>query len=181
MVRSELTTCRINNFRFDSAMAEKLHSIPVLATKARPGCDLTISYGCTAVMPPETEKKKKKRSLVPVLTFLFVVSYSLMTVLIIEQGSAIQSQHNLIQVLMRDSTELWSGKGKALSDRAAHAQGPAIKQQTPAVQAPGHAPAAQGQKHRSQNPADKAVTPGIELPPAPASDLVDRRRSLSTI
>jgi hypothetical protein len=186
MLQGTATHFRINSFWFSPPMAEKLHSTPVVAAKARPGCDLTISYGCTAVMPVEA-KRKKKHSLLPVLTFLFVVSYGLMTVLIVEQGSAIQSQHNLIQVLMRDSTELWAAKGKAIGDqRAAHAQPPAGKESVPQAQAPSNAPSGQvpltkAPKHHAQNPAGKAVKPRIEVPPAPASDLVDRRRSLSTI
>ena len=44
-------------------------------------------------MPIELQKievPKKKRSLLPLLTVLFLFSYGLMTVLIVEQGSAIQ-------------------------------------------------------------------------------------------
>ena len=140
---------------------------------------------------------KKKRSLLPLLTVLFLLSYGLMTVLIMEQGSTIQSQRNLIQVLLRDSTELWAAKGKAIGDQqVAHAQAEAKTHgqasstqaeapsvQTPSSQAPAnHAPSTQGvPQHRSQDHADKVAKPDTQLPPVPASDLVDRRRSLSTI
>ena len=43
---------------------------------------------------------KKKRSLLPLLTVVFLLSYGLMTMLIVEQGSVIQSQRNLIKILM---------------------------------------------------------------------------------
>lgn len=143
---------------------------------------------------------KKKRSLLPLLTVLFLFSYGLMTVLIVEQGSAIQAQRNLIKVLMRDSTELWAAKGKALGDQqmaqaqekiranAPSTQTPSTQAQTPSSQVPAtqipsnQAPSTQATpQHRSQSHAGKFAKPSTEVPPVPASDLVDRRRALSTI
>src|SRR5258708_6955076 len=133
---------------------------------------------------------KKKRSLLPLLTVLFLFSYGLMTVLIVEQGSAIQAQRNLITILMRDSTELWAAKGKAISDQQvaqadaktrAHtpsAQAQAPSSQTPSTQTPSTQAAPQ---HHSQSRAGKIAKPDTQLPPVPASDLVDGRRALSTI
>ncbi|MGA7472565.1 MAG: hypothetical protein WBW60_07530 [Candidatus Sulfotelmatobacter sp.] len=46
---------------------------------------------------------KKKGSLLPLLTVVFLISYGLMTVLIVEQNEAIQSQQSLIQILLGDS------------------------------------------------------------------------------
>ena len=145
---------------------------------------------------------KKKHSLLPLLTVLFIFSYGLMTVLIVEQGSAIQAQRNLIKVLMRDSTELWAAKGKAIGDQQmAQAQAkenirgntpspqtPSTQAQTPSSQVPAtqipstQAPSTQvTPQHRSQSHAGKIAKPNVEVPPVPASDLVDRRRALSTI
>ncbi len=136
------------------------------------------------------------------LTVLFLFSYGLMTVLIVEQGSAIQAQRNLIKILMRDSTELWAAKGKALGDQQmaqaeAKARGSSTQAQAPSVhtpssQVPSQAPSTQAPstqapstqaapQHRSQSHAGKLAKPDTELPPVPASDLVDRRRALSTI
>lgn len=152
-----------------------------LPPEARLGDDLTISYGYTAVMPTATAKKKK-RSLMPLLVVVFSISYALMTMLIVEQGSAIQSQHNLITVLMRDSRELWASKGKAIEDKQAqvraHEQAPVVKE--PARQAPAGNAAAPTAKHHTQSQA-KAAKPDVGVPPAPAADLLDRRRSLTTI
>jgi hypothetical protein len=126
---------------------------------------------------------KKKRTLLPLLTVLFVFSYGLMTVLIVEQGSVIQSQGNLIKVLLRDSTELWAAKGKAIVDGQAarsqaqnHAQNPST--QAPSTQAPSNQAVPQ---QRSQNQAGKVTKPGPQVPPVPASELADQRRSLRTI
>jgi hypothetical protein len=126
---------------------------------------------------PVAVSNTEKRSLLPVLTILFLFSYGLMTVLIVEQGSVIQSQRNLIKVLTRDSTELWMGKGKAIGD-----------QQTARSQAQSRAQAPSSQVPSSQAPSSRVVPQrhaqsrtGKVLPPVPASDLVDRRRALTSI
>jgi hypothetical protein len=136
---------------------------------------LTTLFGSTSVIPVAVSKEK--RGLLPVLTILFLFSYGLMTVLIVEQGSVIQSQRNLIKVLTRDSTELWMGKGKAIGD-----------QQTARSQAQSRAQAPSSQVPSSQAPLSRVVPQrhaqsrtGKVLPPVPASDLVDRRRALTSI
>ena len=65
---------------------------------------------------------KKKRTLLPLLTVVFLFSYGLMTLLIVEQNTTIQAQKNLIQVLFGDSKELWAIKGKVLTDKSARDQ-----------------------------------------------------------
>jgi len=154
---------------------------------------LNTFFGYTAVMP--IAAPKKKRSLLPLLTVLFLFSYGLMTALIVEQGSAIQAQRNLITILMRDSTELWAAKVKPISDQQvaqadaktrAHtpsAQAQAPSSQTPSTQTPStQAPSTQAApQHHSQSRAGKIAKPDTQLPAVPASDLVDRRRALSTI
>jgi hypothetical protein len=137
-------------------------------------------------MPIEIQKievPKKKRTLLPLLTVVFLLSYGLMTMLIVEQGSVIQSQHNLIKILMRDSAELWGMRGKALVDQQTartqaqgHAQAPSA--QTPSTQTPSTQAAPQ---HRSQRHAGRIAKPQTQLPPVPASDLLDQRRVLRTI
>jgi hypothetical protein len=121
---------------------------------------------------------KKKRSLLPVLTVLFLVSYALMTMLIVEQGSTIQSQSNLIKTLMPDSTALWDSKAKAIGERQkgktrGHADPSA---QNPSTQSPSTQAAP-----RSQSQAGKNGKLGHQLPPVPASDLFDPRRAVHTI
>jgi hypothetical protein len=111
-----------------------------------------------------------------------------MTVLIVEQGAAIQAQRNLIKVLMRDSTELWAAKGKAIGDKQmakmqGENQAQAPSSQTPSTQGSStEAPSTQAvPQHRSQSRAGKVAKPETQLPPVPASDLVDQRRALRTI
>ncbi len=139
---------------------------------------------------------KKKLTLLPLLTVLFVFSYGLMTVLIIEQGSVIQTQRNLIKVLGRDSTELWSARGKAIGDQQTaqtpgSAQAPSTRKptpdqapssQVPSFKAPStQAPSTQVPQRRSPSRTGKIAKPYPQLPPMPASDLSDRRRALNTI
>ena len=50
--------------------------------------------------------------MLPILTVLFLLSYGLMTLLIVEQGSTIQSQRAMIQLLLGDSSELFAMKAK---------------------------------------------------------------------
>ena len=130
-----------------------------------------------------------------------MASYGLMTLLIVEQGAAIQSQRNLIQVLLADSRQLWALKGKALSDRLAadklaqaqsqakkfstqtplsHAQTPST--QTPSTQAPStQTPSTQVPRHHAPGRAGKSAKPYTQVPPMPASDLGDQRRELITL
>jgi hypothetical protein len=135
------------------------------------GWTLTILSGSTAIYP--VVAPKKKRNLLPLLTVVFVISYVLMTMLIVEQGAAIQSQSNLIKVLMPDSRELWGLKGKAIADKAAKEQAQAHSQ-APAAQAPA------GKQSHPQSHVDKATKAPVQFPPIPAADL-DPQRTVRTI
>jgi hypothetical protein len=167
---------------------------------------LTTLFGNTAVIAIATpQNPKKKHSLLPVLTVLFVVSYGLMTMLIVEQGSVIQSQGNLIKILNADSRELLGMKIKAIGDKqmakeraqnsalapSTQAQGlarnplsQAPSTQVPSAQAPStQTPSTQGiqQQQHAPSRAGKIAKHGTRAPPLPAADLVDHRRALLTI
>ena len=140
----------------------------------------------------EAPAAPRKRGWLPLLTVLFLISYGLMTMLIVEQGQTIESQRALIRELFGDSKELSVMKLKANVEhaQAAHAQS-ALTQapsshspssqnpssQTPSTQAPAkQAPSSQAAR-RSQN---QAARP-FQMPSRPASDLVDTKRALITI
>jgi hypothetical protein len=141
----------------------------------------------------------KKRGWLPLLTVLFLISYSLMTMLIVEQGQTIESQRALIRELFRDSTELSATKMKAQQNRsqvpaaqtlAPMTQAPATQNpssQTPSTQYPStQAPTAQapssqaGPQHGAQSQSAKQK-PDFKMPSKPAPDLVDDVRTLITI
>ena len=139
---------------------------------------MTTLFGDTAITttaPIDARPPRKKLGWLPLLTVLFCLSYALMTMLIVEQGSTIESQRVLIQELFRDSTELSATKMKAQHDKAAHAQHSQAPTQIPSTQAPSSQAAPQ---HPAQNPAAK-IKP--QMPSRPAADLADDRRSLVTI
>ena len=160
--------------------------------RQRPGCTLTTLFATVAessepqLVPAATPKKK--HGWLPLLTVLFMISYGLMTMLIVEQGQTIESQRALIRELFRDSTELSAVKLKAQeAERAAQratAQNPSSQVRsapTPSTQAQNHqAPSSQaGPQPRAQiltKPKSQ-----LQMPSKPASDLEDRSRSLITI
>jgi hypothetical protein len=91
---------------------------------------LTWTSGSSALEPVADLKPilvakatpKRKHSMLPILVGLFVISYCLMTMLIIEQGRTIDSQRALIQSLFSDSSELSHLKGKIFQKQRAAAQ-----------------------------------------------------------
>ena len=157
---------------------------------------MTTLFGNTEVQPV-TPAAGKKHEWMPLLTVLFLISYALMTMLIVEQGSTIESQRALIRDLFRDSTELWAGKGKAVMEKnrldtqrrsQAPSEGAAVpltrdpgvqtpSTQNPSIQIPSSHAAAQ---NRAQSHPGKAQKPQLQLPSRPASDLTDDRRALIT-
>jgi hypothetical protein len=164
------------------------------------------------VLPPEAlPEAPKKHGWLPLLTVLFLISYGLMTMLIVEQGSTIESQRALIRELFRDSTELTATKLKAQHDHQAAAQrapraqnNQAPMTQTPMTQIPStqtpmtHSPSTQVQSEQSpssqisspqssspqatqQNSSKKPTQKQFRMPSKPAPDLIDDRRALVTI
>jgi hypothetical protein len=153
------------------------------------GCTLTTLFGTIEYkeVSEVAETPRKKRGWLPLLTVLFMISYGLMTMLIVEQGQTIESQRALIRELFRDSTELSSVKMKAQTERnqaQASAQNPSS--QNPSTQAPSsqapmrQAPSSQaGPQQRAQNQLKPKAD--FQMPSKPAADLADHRRALITI
>jgi hypothetical protein len=80
---------------------------------------------------------KPRITLLPILTVLFLISYGLLTMLVVEQAQTIDSQRGLIRQLFDDSVQLSALKGKAIQkqnadDQAAKAR---AKTQAPAAKA----------------------------------------------
>jgi hypothetical protein len=142
------------------------------------------SHAAAIVSATEIPVAPKKHSWLPVLVVLFLISYGLMTMLIVEQGETILSQRALIRDLFRDSKELSAVKINTLKERplapSTKAQNPST--QIPSTQAPRiQAPSSQaGPQHGAQNEASKQKRQ-FRLPSKPAADLVDDCRTLITI
>ncbi|HXJ88686.1 MAG TPA: hypothetical protein VMS18_17830 [Candidatus Binatia bacterium] len=139
-------------------------------------------------VPEVNATPRKKVGWLPLLTVLFLISYGLMTMLIVEQGETIESQRALIRELFRDSTELSAVKMKAQEEKnQTLAQNPSS--QNPSTQAPStripqaptkQAPSSQaGPQQHAQN--QVKPKPQLQMPSKPAADLADHRRALITI
>jgi hypothetical protein len=142
---------------------------------------LTVIYSAERASPNPTSRPI---ALMPLLVLLFVISYSILTALVFEQGRTIESQRGLIREMLKDSTQLAALKGKAARDDGRRAQD---KDKATA-----------GADHNSGNEAaeakgpdakgsDKTKRPGQsthgtkEVPHQPSGDLEDVRRSTGVI
>jgi hypothetical protein len=131
--------------------------------------------------------QKPKHTLLPVLVVLFLVSYGLMTMLVVEQGRTIDTQRNLIRELFRDTNALNSmrthdiqhGQVGATPRTQAHAplsQAPSI-QTDPNQTHSGSAQERAGSKRNSQ----KFQRQAPQHPPKMTSDEADERRATNLI
>jgi len=118
---------------------------------------------------------KPKRTLLPVLTVLFLISYGLLTMLVVEQSRTIDSQRGLIQDLFQDSVQLSGIKGKAVQKQNAEAQARAnAKSKAPSIQV---TPRTELQNRGSS----KLRRPLPQKPPKDTSGEGDERRMLISI
>jgi hypothetical protein len=155
----------------------------------------SVSIVATAVPANDAPAARKRRGWLPVLTVLFLISYGLMTMLIVEQGATIESQRALLRELYRDSEELSALRTKALQEKTvADSQSHAVAKsktfpstqapmtQTPSTQAPASTtPSSQAaQQRRTKNQTEKQK-PQFQMPTKPASDLIDDPRNLNVI
>jgi len=125
------------------------------------------------VTESEVVTPKPKNSMLPILVVLFVVSYGMMTMLIVEQGRTIDTQRFLIRQLFNDTAQLTALRNGTVA-RPGQAQGKTHgRTQTPPSQA---APA-----EKSKSGASKIRQQESLKPPTAASDTADERRSLVTI
>jgi hypothetical protein len=149
-----------------------------------------ISWTQDAVVPPPQTlpepKAKNKHSLLPVLIVLFLISYGLMSMLVVEQDRTIAAQRSLIRSLLSDSTELSNLKVKIFQKQHAQAEaGTRSQAQTPSARIPStqgpmthDTPAGSSQHNHNAGKVRKALP---QRPPLGISDIVDGRRIANTI
>jgi hypothetical protein len=126
---------------------------------------------------------KPKQQLLPLLVVLFLISYGLLTLLVVEQGRTIENQRSLIQQLFSDSAELTSLKGKNFQHSRPgtplkakpQAQTPSSQNQTPSSQA--NSP----DKVASQKRSGKYQKALPLKPPKESTDTPNERRQRSLI
>lgn len=133
---------------------------------------------------PEVAIQKPKHTMLPLLVALFIISYGILTMLVVEQGRTIQSQRGLIMDLFNDSNELIHLKGK-LAQQQQHAAGkPNGKAHAPAVTAPKNqteAQAAPQPGNKTHGKVSDSASVGqkpaqTQKPPKPQDDDPDMRR-----
>jgi len=113
------------------------------------------------------QPQKAKHTLLPLLTVLFLISYGLMVMLIVEQGKTIDTQRYLIRSLFSDSSQLTALRNGVIQKHNNEAQAKARAQSA----------VPQGRaKSKASN-----VRPLPQKPPKDTSDTADERRSLITI
>ena len=119
---------------------------------------------------------KNRITLLPVLTVLFLISYGLLTMLVVEQSRTIDSQRGLIQNLFQDSVQLSTLKGKAVQKQNAEAQ--ARAKSHPQTKTPAEAAPKAEMRNRSTS---KFRRPLPQKPPRDTSAEGDERRMLISI
>jgi hypothetical protein len=125
-----------------------------------------------------TTVEKPKNTMLPLLVVLFLVSYGLMTMLIVEQARTIDAQRSLIRQLFGDSAQLMAMKGAANQ-----------KQNSPKAHAPSPNPPSQANPTQKPKPGNGAISKSAGRlrqtaplkPPKASTDTPDERRSMSTI
>jgi uncharacterized membrane protein len=116
---------------------------------------------------------------------VFLLSYGLMTLLIVEQSNTIESQRSTIQQLLNTKNEVSALKNQQTpQNQAAVASAPTQAQAEDAEKVQVPAPSTQAvpsEKKSKAHSGAKAQRPLPEKPPTPASDIADERRSLMSI
>jgi len=126
---------------------------------------------------PAVVVPKPKRSVLPILVVLFLLSWGLMAVLVVEQGRIIDSQRGLIQSLFSDSNELIHLKGKIFQKQRAEAQAQAPAKNGSQAQTPSTQVSPRDNAKNSQKPGKLRKSP--KLPADGESQ--DARRTVWTI
>lgn len=128
------------------------------------------------MIPVAKPKSNSHSSLFPVLVMLFVVSYVLLTLLVVEQNRTIQAQRSMIQLLLGDSVQL--AHMKSLEIQRQHHLPPSAKA-APGAQIPTDkfGPSKEEREFKN-NRMQKMYPPKL---PKGMKDVPDSRRNLDLI
>lgn len=136
---------------------------------------MTVVYSaeCKAI-----QKANRSSGMLPLLVVLFVFSYAILTLLVVEQGRTIESQRFLIREMVKDSSQLAELKGKIAREenlkarqKAQEGAGRAAVQKDPAGKTSG----------KDGKGTGKSGNLPKEVPGRPDSDLQDMRRATRNI
>ncbi len=120
--------------------------------------------------------------MLPLLIFLFLASYTILTMLVIEQGRTIEAQRGLLRDMLKDSTQLAQLKGKLARETQLQAAAKPAPRKDPAdteaATAPNQPKSPAGNEAQKRSKAPHSMK---EIPPKPAQDLQDVRRATHII
>ncbi len=139
---------------------------------------MTVIYTAQSEAP----QTKTRGALLPLLVVLFLVSYGILTLLVVEQGRTIEAQRSLLREMLKDSTQLATLKSKLAREDSAqsHDKRAAQTEQKEAVSGSSPNVAPKAPSKETKRPGKSARTMK-EVPEKPAADLQDVRRSTRVI
>jgi hypothetical protein len=114
--------------------------------------------------------QKPRHTMLPLLVALFLISYILLTTLVVLQNQTIASQRGLIHLLFKDNlhlTAMKTGLHKNPAVRSNQVQAPAsMLKQAPATQIPStQTPSAHNPSAQVQTPSNQvSATPSVQVP-----------------
>jgi hypothetical protein len=126
-------------------------------------------------------KKTSRTALLPLLIALFLVSYAILTMLVIEQGRTIESQRSLLREMLKDSTQLAALKNKLANAEAKQSQDKAAAKPEQKESDAGNSAAAPKTTDKDAKRPGKSTRSLKQIPQKPAADLEDVRRSTRVI
>jgi hypothetical protein len=119
--------------------------------------------------------------MLPLLIVLFLVSYAILTLLVVEQGRTIESQRSLLREMLKDSTQLAALKGKLAIAEAKRSQDKAAAKPEQKKPDSGNSGAVPKKNNNDLKRPGKSARSQKEIPQRPAGDLEDVRRSTRVI
>ena len=135
---------------------------------------VTITFSA----PSEPVRRKSRTALLPLLILLFMVSYTILTLLVIEQGRTIDSQRVLLKEMLKDSNQLAELKTKlATEDVKQKPAQPPAQAKTDSRQPAANKPPASPEKDVKRQAQGRTARSLKTVPEKPAADLEDVRRA----
>ncbi len=139
---------------------------------------MTVIHSAERAVP---KTASRSNVMMPLLVLLFVVSYSILTALVFEQGQTIEAQRGLIREMLKDSTQLAALKGKLARDEGKRNQEKGAAEQKKATgnsAAKGADPKGLDKDAKRSGKSTRSLQ---SVPQKPEADLQDVRRATSVI
>lgn len=155
-----------------------MHLARIAQRTGRLGGTLTLIY----TAPNAAPQTKSRSALLPLLVVLFLFSYGILTLLVVEQGRTIEAQRSLLREMLKDSAQLATLKDKLAREVAVQSHDKPATQTEQKDAASGSSPSvAPKMPSKEAKRPSKSARIKKEAPEKPAADLQDVRRSTRVI